>query len=210
MNKPWSETEEVELIKFVKEGISYDEIAMKFGRSSSAIDLRIKKIVYDNIEKGMSVFNLAKFLNLSSDKILGLYHSFKQRKTYENNKEKSVKQETPIQNLVQTPVKIVSPNKTDKTDNLDKSSKKEIMPFFQNIISNKSEKKSENIENKAGYEDILLRGIDFNKMKIENDMMKLMLENVVLKKKIKKLIKSGKFNSSMTHILEKIRKGEKL
>ncbi len=208
MNKPWSETEEIELIKLVKAGISSDEIAMKFGRSSSAIDLRIKKIIYDNIEKGISVLNLAKFLNLTSDKILGYYHSFKQRKAFEDNKEKSVKQYTPIQNLANTPIKgELSQNKSNKSE---RSDKKEIMPIFQNMVSQKSEPKSENLNNKPGYEDILLRGIDFNKMKMQNDMMKIMLENVVLKKKIKKYIKSGKFNSSMTFILEKIRKGEKL
>lgn len=73
----WTPNEELELIKEISHGTSFDQIAIKLNRSISATELRFKKIIYENITKGVSFETLSKKINLSEDKVRQYFYSYK-------------------------------------------------------------------------------------------------------------------------------------
>lgn len=73
----WNNDEELKLIKDISNGVSMDVIAGKHNRSVNAIQLRLEKIIYENIISGKSVETLGRLLNLSNDKIEQYNTSYK-------------------------------------------------------------------------------------------------------------------------------------
>lgn len=78
MNNRWSVNEEKELIKDISQMKTYNELSQKYNRSANALELRIKKIVYDNIVNNKSPQMIGGHLNLPIDKIKQYYYSYKE------------------------------------------------------------------------------------------------------------------------------------
>ena len=76
----WTREEELTLIKDVADGKSLDVIATKHGRSASAMELRLKKIIYENASSGKSLESISKLLKLSEDKVRQYFYSYKEFK----------------------------------------------------------------------------------------------------------------------------------
>lgn len=77
MNARWTLEEEKKLIKAVKHGDSLDRLAKDFNRSENALELRIKKIIYDTISEKKSLKSTAKSLNFTEDKVKQYFYSYK-------------------------------------------------------------------------------------------------------------------------------------
>ncbi len=76
-HKLWNKEEEKEFIKQIAEGRSMADIASKHERTETAMELRLKKIIYDNVEKGFSADKLSKIIKLPLDKINQYYYEYK-------------------------------------------------------------------------------------------------------------------------------------
>jgi len=72
----WVKEEELRFIKGVASGKTFDELAITHNRTASALELRLKKIIYDNVSKGNEVSKLAKGLNLDKNKVTQYYYSY--------------------------------------------------------------------------------------------------------------------------------------
>ena len=110
MNSRWSVEEEKMLINDIKNNKSFQELSLKYNRSPNALELRIKKIIYDNISANKSVKLIGGHLNLPEDKIMQYYYSYK---------EMLEKKGQPVNNLEKTnniPVKNIK--KIDGGNNL--------------------------------------------------------------------------------------------
>ena len=72
----WSNDEELKFINSIKKGMSFEELSTKHNRSVSALELRLKKIIYDNIVKGKSKNKIASLLNINIIKLEQYYNSY--------------------------------------------------------------------------------------------------------------------------------------
>ena len=77
MNARWTLDEEKQLIKAIKHGKTLDNLAKEFNRSENALELRIKKIIYDTISEKKSLKSIAKSLNFNEDKVKQYFYSYK-------------------------------------------------------------------------------------------------------------------------------------
>lgn len=73
----WTKEEELDLIKDIANGLQIEHIAIKRNRSNSAIELRLKKIIYENIVAGRSPETMSKKLHMHIDKIKQYFYSYK-------------------------------------------------------------------------------------------------------------------------------------
>lgn len=78
MNTKWTKEEELQLIKNVCQGVSLDDIATSHKRSTSAIELRLKKIIYENVICGLSLSKIASTLCMDEEKIRQYFYSYKE------------------------------------------------------------------------------------------------------------------------------------
>jgi hypothetical protein len=77
MSSRWTKDEELQFIKYIAKDKSMSYISKKHNRSESALELRLKKIVYDNLVKGVSVDKLSKKLKIDKNKITQYYYSYR-------------------------------------------------------------------------------------------------------------------------------------
>lgn len=73
----WTRDEELELIKDISNQITLDKLTLKHNRTESALELRLKKIIYENALSGKSLESIAKLLNLPEDKTRQYFYSYK-------------------------------------------------------------------------------------------------------------------------------------
>ena len=73
----WTKEEEVGLIKDIASGINIDVISQKNNRSTSAIELRLKKIIYENVSSGKNIDEISKILNIHVEKTRQYFYSYK-------------------------------------------------------------------------------------------------------------------------------------
>jgi DNA-binding CsgD family transcriptional regulator len=86
MNNRWTREEESNLLKNIQSGKTYAELAGGFNRSENALEMRVKKIIYENITSGKTPSKISELLNISSDKIMQYYYSYKEHLEKENLK----------------------------------------------------------------------------------------------------------------------------
>ena len=154
MNNRWSKEEESKLLKLIASGKTYIELAGGFNRSENALEMRVKKIIYENITAGKTPSKISELLNIQSDKVMQYYYSYKEHLERENsnnkistndNKMSMLDNNIPIHNGGNNQIQI----KTDKADKIDK-------------------------------------------LRLQNEKLKLLLENYMLKHKLSKVMKSDK------------------
>lgn len=86
MNNRWTKEEESNLLKNIQSGKTYAELAGGFNRSENALEMRVKKIIYENITSGKTPSKISELLNISSEKIMQYYYSYKEHLERENLK----------------------------------------------------------------------------------------------------------------------------
>lgn len=80
-DKPrWTKEEELKLIRSVSLGNNFDKIGIDHNRTSSDVELRLKKIIYENMSGGAKSDQIVKLLNMSPDKVNLYYYSYKDLK----------------------------------------------------------------------------------------------------------------------------------
>jgi hypothetical protein len=182
-NAKWSRDEEIELIKNIAGGSSCSELVTKMQRKENALNLRLKKIIYEYIQKGKGISELSKYLNLSEDVINQHYYSYKDRidKSNKNNGEldKSYNQNTQI---------LTHPLNSDNSIIHNQVNHKHVGGQINNIVELATQTKFNNI----------------NKLEEENKIMKTIIENNSLKKNIKEMFVKKKLSSSEKRVLKQL------
>jgi hypothetical protein len=77
-NKEWTEKEEIELINNLRKKISLEDIALKHNRSINSIELKIQKIIYDNITfNGNDIKKISIAFNIPIEEVIKKYENYK-------------------------------------------------------------------------------------------------------------------------------------
>ena len=79
-NLKWTKQQELELINDVASGKNLEIYSQKHNRSLSAIDLRLKKIIYEAYVSGKSLQTISQLLKLHIDKVTQCYYAYKEFK----------------------------------------------------------------------------------------------------------------------------------
>jgi len=77
-NIKWTREEELNFIKEISQGQQIDQLAIKHNRSKSSMDLRLKKIIYENVIAGKSIDTISKALKLPQDMARQYFVSYKE------------------------------------------------------------------------------------------------------------------------------------
>jgi hypothetical protein len=171
MGNPWTKDEERKLLNAISQGQTFDNISKIHNRSPNALELRLKKIIYDNIIKSSDasqmIQKLASILKLPQDKVNQFYYEYKG----------FIEKKQPEHKTIQI------------DQNLSNQSAGAPAPTI-NLSINSVEKKNKSIDI-----DEKNRKIDI--LQKENKLMRDILDNIKMKNKIKKLIKDGKLNKKI-------------
>ena len=176
-NAKWSREEEMQLIRNIAGGKSMQEIESIMQRKENALDLRLKKIIYDYVQKGKGIDDLSKYLKIPTDKLNQHYYSYKDMQDKKN----------------------VTENKTNEVNILNESKSVSINNILDdiNINNNNNNIIGGNIipDNKS---DIL-----YDKIEEENKLMKMIVENNGLRREIKELFIQNKLSKIEKQLLKK-------
>jgi hypothetical protein len=220
----WNKEEEIKLLNSISSGILIEEIAKNTNRSSSAIDLRLKKIIFDNITAGKTINSLAKMIKLPEDKVQQYYYEYKgflEKKGKLNNTIDHIK--TNINNInpnITTINKPILPKISPDIATVNKPILTKISPDMAKAIINKpiltkiddvkannmvliGGKSSSKVENHNRIDKKQKILTKIKKMELENGYMKNVLDNVEMRKKINKLIENGILDKNFKKIFKK-------
>jgi len=89
MNNRWTTEEESKLLKSISSGKTCKELCGGFNRSENALELRLKKIIFENISNGKPADRISTLLNMPKDKIMQHYYSYKDYIDKQTNKNQS-------------------------------------------------------------------------------------------------------------------------
>lgn len=178
MNTRWTLEEEKKLIKAIKHGDDFSSLAKELDRSENALELRVKKIIYDTIAANKSVSSISRNLNLSEDKVRQYFYSYK------DMMDKKGKTTIDIN------------GNDDKNDNKDKEDKdnKNILSQISRETHHKKIHKSNKISDISNLE----------KIKLQNEKINIILKNIELKQELKKALKNNKLDKKEIEILRDI------
>jgi len=177
MNARWNINEEKQLINDIAQSKSYQELAPKYNRTANALELRIKKIVYDNISANKSIDMIGGHLNLPTDKVKQYFYSYKEM--LEKRGMKPLAEGS------------LSNNNNNIDNKIENDTKTNIIK--ENSVVNKL------VNQKGGDNNI-------NNIRNENEVFNDILKNISMRKKLKKLLKEGKLNNNMKKILRNLLK----
>ena len=186
----WTHEEELNLIKDISSGATLDSLATKHNRSISAMELRLKKIIYENASTGKSLDSISKLLNIPEDKVRQYFYSYKEFRE---------KHTGLIDDIIPTI----------------KSSSNHQSKFSGSKGSDNRSSGSKGSDNQSGGS----KGSSSNKldkiksklrkMEEENRIIKLIIENKELTHKLNKLIKDGKLDEGVKNLIKVLRKSDK-
>ena len=77
-NNKWTRDEELILMKEISNGETLEDISTKHHRSIPSVELRLKKIIFENVNGGKKIENVASVLNLPVNKIREYFYSYKE------------------------------------------------------------------------------------------------------------------------------------
>ncbi len=199
----WTKEEELDLIKDIANGLQIEHIAIKRNRSNSAIELRLKKIIYENVIAGRSLETMAKKLRLPEDKVRQYFYSYK------DFKEKHSGNLDDITNLKTNYSDVFGEHKHEKK--IDVKPDKSIFSKLHREIEQIKEN-TENCNEEICHREIQLGGSrnanleeKIKKLELENKFINLIVENKQLNSQINKLIKEGKVDKSVKLAIKNIR-----
>jgi hypothetical protein len=180
MPQVWTKNEEIDFLKKIKEGKSINELATQYNRSPSGLTLRLKKIIYENINNNVKESSLAKLLNMKESQITQYKNDYEKFIKYKENKGIHASQtkstlvsniKVPSINTPKFPLNNPVPHVGGNNDSLESNSNK----FFEKL----------------------------NKIKKENKIMKELVDNVEFRKKINKMIENGILDKKIKKIIKK-------
>jgi hypothetical protein len=91
----WTPEEELKFITAIKNGISLEKLSNIHNRTQSALELRLKKIIYSKILDGMSKNKISSLLNISLQNVEQYYYSY--MSWLESKQTKQIKQTEQIE-----------------------------------------------------------------------------------------------------------------
>jgi transposase len=127
----WTKNDEYDMVKLVQRGTSLEDIAKGYNRSVEDIEKRLKKIIYENIAKGLSCKAVSKILKLPEEKInlyFDLYNEYRKKQKEKYHEKHNINDEK-IAHHSDHKHKI---NFDSKTDMLEKENR-----FLKAILDNK-------------------------------------------------------------------------
>jgi hypothetical protein len=196
----WTKDEELLLIKDIASGINIDIIAKTKNRSSSAIELRLKKIIYENISSGKNINDIAKILNINIDKIRQYFYSYKDFKEKHTGIVDNVMMNKNIAQIKDNLIDELHMGKNNAQFN-DIINKNNIhIGGNGESIYNEKIKKQDDVFIKSKIDKKL------NKLELENKALKLIVENKDLTNKINNMISEGNIDKNIKKIIKNIRK----
>jgi hypothetical protein len=179
MNTRWTLEEEKRLIKAVKHGNDLSSLAKELDRSENALELRVKKIIYDTIAANKSISSISRNLNLSEDKIRQYFYSYKDMM---DKKGKST----------------IDINENNKEEANEKEDRNVLSQLGRETQHKKSHKSNSHKTNKVHDTSNL------EKIKLQNEKIGIILKNIELKHELKKAIKDNKLDKKEIEILRDI------
>jgi hypothetical protein len=177
MNTRWTLEEEKRLIKAVKHGDDLSSLAKELDRSENALELRVKKIIYDTIAANKSISSISRNLNLSEDKIRQYFYSFK------DMMDKKGKSTIDI---------------NDKEETHEKDDKNVLSQLGRETQHKKTHKSNSHKTNKVSDKSNL------EKIELQNQKIGIILKNIELKHELKKALKDNKLDKKEIEILRDI------
>lgn len=216
----WDKNEELNFLQEIASGKSMDNIAKDHDRSASALDLRLKKIIFDNITAGKKEESMAKLLNMPQDKVKQYFYEYKgflEKKGKLNDTVNEVKTnvDQPVinndkQSIIANPPKqtLIITNPSNPETNI--INKPVIKPSNIVLTGGKDVKKtiSDNNMSAASKKSIsdntlMSKLMDKNKkIEMENNYMKNVLDNINMRKQINKLIEKGILDKKIKKIFK--------
>jgi len=171
----WTKDEEKKLLISLSAGKTLDKIAAEHSRSVNALELRLKKIVYDNITGGKTEASLSNILKIQQDKIKQYYYEYK---SFLEKKSKSIDSQLKI------PQTEITAKHMGGNNELPKPAEHTKEPREQNEVSHK--------QNEEMSKETILKVFNhIKKMGKQNKILKNIVENAELKEKIKSLAEKG-------------------
>jgi hypothetical protein len=193
----WSRQEEESLLRELASGMSREELSVKHNRSSSAIDLRIKKIVFDNVTDGKTEDRMAKMLNVPQETIKQYYYEYK------GFLEKKGKFESAVSNIKSgADGSIVNGN-----GNGNGNGNTVVEPVGKPAIEPTKLMTSTKLPDQSRKDQVGGAISKLQRIERENVYMKAILENIEMKKQIGKLVKAGVIDKSVGRTLRRAAKG---
>ena len=192
MNARWTINEEKQLINDLTQSKSYQELAPKYNRTPNALELRVKKIVYDNITNNRTPEMVGGHLNLPVDKVKQYYYSYK---------EMLEKRGKPVSNIDFNKIggnniggNNIGGNNIGNNINLsNNNNNNEVNNISKKIISKDIQNGGNNIKDDR-----------LNSIMQENETFKEIINNIKMRHKLRKLLKAGKLSPEMKDILKNI------
>ena len=172
MNTRWTLDEEKLLIRTIKSGESLENLSKELNRSENALELRIKKIIYDNIAAEKPISTLSRNLNMSSDKIKQYFYSYKDMMDKKGKTTVDIKEDIHSNS-----------NKKDNHDN------DNVLSNIQRHVNKETEREMNKEREK--HKD---KQKEITKIKMQNEKMETILKNIELKMELKKVIKGNKLD----------------
>jgi len=157
MTGTWTREDEISFIKDISQGLSIEQLTSNYNKNVFALDLKLKKIIHENIQAGISMDVITKALNLSQEKVLEHDANYVQ---YEK--------------------------------------------LSKNIIGNQQSEEHKVLE--GGGESLASRmNKKMKQLNEENQILKTIIENKELHKKLNKLIKSGSIDANVKLLLKQLK-----
>lgn len=162
MNKRWTRFEEKSFINEIINKVPMEQISTQHNRSVSALNLRLQKIIYDNIIANKKTMKqLGGVLNMDEEKVRQHYYEYKGFLDKKNTV-KSIKIHNKYSDLHDANLSVHEPNLSGG-----------------------------NSPNANSYFDNDKLSSQFKQLETQNSVMKEIIDNLTLKKKIKKLVDNG-------------------
>ncbi len=186
MNTRWTLDEEKLLIRTIKSGESLEKLAKELDRSENALELRIKKIIYDNIAAEKPISTLSRNLNMPSDKIKQYFYSYKDMMDKKGKTTVDIKEDIHSNN--------------DKSDRGDRGYRGDKYDNNDNVLSNiqrhvnKEDERNKEREKEKERDKHKDKQKEITKIKMQNEKMETILKNIELKMELKKAIKGNKLD----------------
>jgi len=204
MKKPiWSKKEEISMIKDIRNKKTFEEISAKYDRSVSAVELRLQKIIHENFTAGRSHDELSNIIGLPLDKIKQYYYEYQgflDKKSKKKNKPLDGGGNTLLQNDTESIVQ-------KKNDSSSQSTFYALPIFSDNdgisVHNIYNEEPTHNNNNNVCVENLDKKNSIYGKIEGENKFMRMILDNIELKMKIKHYIDKNILDDDIVELLKK-------
>ena len=190
MKSRWTKEEDLKFIKGVADGKSMDELSQVHDRTSTALELRLKKIVYDNMVKGKSAEGLARNLHIHKDKVLQYYFA------YIDFREKNGKD-----------VKRININTSSKKsqDGGHRSHRSKKHKKEKSKSKSKSKSKTITVKHHSGGDRVEKMNSKISDLEKQNKLLDNIIKNNKMKSHVRKLYRDDKLDSKMRKIVKRMK-----